>query len=291
MSVRVGIAQCHAEPGAAAANLDAALACIAVLADRGCQVVVLPELWPCGYDPGRLAADAVGCAEPLDGPRGRALAAAARSAGVWLFAGSVPEQAGGRLHNTAPVYGPDGELRATHRKMHLYTALGEDRVFDPGHEVTVVEAGPLGLVGLSICFDGDHSGYSRALRDRGARVVVSVSAYEVAAARWWDLLHPAQALAHGQWWLMANQCGGTGRNALLGGSRVLHPDGSVVAEAPRLPLDGTPGEPALLSADIDVAAALAEWDETSSLLWTGARHDDYARPGARPGARAQPGHT
>jgi predicted amidohydrolase len=194
---------------------------------------------------------------------------------VWLFAGSVPELAGGAVFNTAPVYGPDGELRAAHRKAHLYTALGEDLVFTAGDEVTVVDAGPLGQVGVSICFDGDHFGYSRALRSRGARVVVSMSAYEVAAERWWDLLHPAQALAHGQWWLMANQCGGTGPTALLGRSRVIAPDGDVVAEAPRVGSDDGPHH---LVVDLDPAAGIDQWDRTSSLLWSAAREETYAVP-------------
>jgi predicted amidohydrolase len=266
VTCRVGLAQWHPRPGAVGENLDRALALVAELAGRGCDVVVLPELWPSGYDPTSLAGDVAACAEPLDGPRGRALSAAAREHGIWLFAGSVPEAVDGRVFNTAPVYAPSGELAAAHRKVHLYT--GEDLVFAAGDEATVVDAGPLGRVGLSICFDGDLSGYSRALRTRGARVVVSMSAYEVAAERWWDLLHPAQALAHGQWWLMANQCGGSGPMALLGGSRVIAPSGDVVAEAPRLGAgDGDP----LLVVDLDPAGGIAEWDATSSLLWTGAR--------------------
>ena len=271
MTCRVGIAQWHAEPGAAGDNLDRALATVGELAGRACEVVVLPELWPSGYDPSRLAADVAACAEPLDGARGRALSDVARLHGVWLFAGSVPEYNGGSVFNTAPVYGPDGALLAAHRKVHLYTPLGEDRVFAAGSEATVVEAGPLGRVGLSICFDGDHFDYSRALRSRGARVVVSMSAYEIAAERWWDLLHPAQALAHGQWWLMANQCGGTGPAALLGGSRVLSPDGLVVAEAPRLrPHVRADGDDCLV-VDLDLAAGIEEWDRTSSVLWADAR--------------------
>jgi hypothetical protein len=51
-------------------------------------------------------------------------------------------------------------------------------------------------------------------------------------------LYPANALANGQWWLMANQCGGDGPNALLGRSRIIAPDGAVIAEAPRFDGDG-----------------------------------------------------
>ena len=276
MTCRVGVAQWHARDGAEGHNLDRALRTVAELAGQGCAVVVLPELWPTGYDPTSLADDVAAMAEPLDGPRGRALAEAARAHGVWLFAGSVPEACGGAVYNTAPLYGPDGELRAAHRKVHLYTALGEDLVFAAGDEPTVVDAGPLGRVGMSICFDGDYFDYSRALRARGARVVVSVSAYEVAAERWWDLLHPAQALAHGQWWLMSNQCGGVGPTALLGGSRALAPDGSVVAEAPRAG-SADPTDTALVL-DLDLDAGIAEWERTSSALWIDARDEAPAVP-------------
>jgi predicted amidohydrolase len=151
-------------------------------------------------------------APPAGSGRGEPLARAGggrRARRAWLFAGSVPEAHDGVLFNTAPVYAPSGELVAAHRKVHLYT--GEDAVFAAGDEGTVVDAGPLGRVGVSICFDGDLSGCSRALRERGARVVVSMSAYEVAAERWWDLLHPAQALAHGQWWLMPTSAAGPAR--------------------------------------------------------------------------------
>jgi predicted amidohydrolase len=61
--------------------------------------------------------------------------------------------------------------------------------------------------------------------------------------------------------------------ALLGGSRVIAPSGDVVAEAPRV----TAGEgDSLLVADVDLASGIAEWDRTSSLLWTAARERTHA---------------
>ncbi|CAM5649121.1 hypothetical protein SHIRM173S_04006 [Streptomyces hirsutus] len=56
----------------------------------GADLVVLPELWTTGafaYE------DFAREAEPLHGPTLEAMAAAARDAGVWLHAGSVPERA------------------------------------------------------------------------------------------------------------------------------------------------------------------------------------------------------
>ncbi len=254
----VGIAQWHAECGDPDRNLRDALAAVHSLAERGCDLVVLPELWPCGYDPATLAADAAAAAEPLDGPRGTALAEAAAALGIWLFAGTVPEQDGDRLHNTAVVYSPDGTLRAAHRKVHLYTPLGEDTVFAPGTEATVLDVDGLGIVGLATCFDGDHPAYARRLLERGAHVVVAPCAYETAASTWWDLLYPANALTNGQWWLMANQSGGD----LMGGSRVIAPDGTVRSALPRAG-DGLE----LLVLAIDAAAEIAEAERAAGVLW------------------------
>lgn len=260
-----GLAQWLPACGRPEANLAAALEHVAALAARGCDVVTLPELWPCGYDPATLAEDARAAAEPLDGPRGQALSQAAHQHGVWLFAGSVPEADGDALFNTSVVYAPDGSLRAAHRKVHLYVPLGEHLVFAAGDGPTVVHVDGIGTVGLSTCFDGDHPAYARALQRLGARVVVSGSAYEVGAASWWDLLYPANALLNGQWWVMTNQCGGSGDAALLGASRVIAPDGSVVAEAARHG-SGAGGTEHLV-VTLDLAEGIARADRESAALW------------------------
>lgn len=259
-TVTIGIAQWQSRCGDPDRNLHDALDFVATLAGRGADLIVLPELWPCGYDPASVAKDAEGAAEPLVGPRGRALAAAAQSHGVWLFAGSVPERDGAQLYNTAPVYGPDGRLAAAHRKVYLYVPLGEDDVFTAGDRATVVDVDGIGTVGISTCFDGDHPAYARMLHDRGARVVIAPCAYETATETWWDVLYPANALANGQWWVMANQCGGE----LLGKSRIIAPDGTVAAQAGRV---GDGVGPELLVATLDLDAGVRAAQVEAGALW------------------------
>jgi predicted amidohydrolase len=249
----VGIAQWLPAPGRPEENLDSALHFIAELA--GCDLVVLPELWPCGYDPRSLAVDARSSAEPLDGRRSQALGAAARAASTWLAAGSVPELAGGELFNTALLFSPDGTLRGRHRKAHLYSSTGEDRAFSAGTSLTACETEQFGCVGLVVCFDGDFPEVARTLRLRGARVILHVSAYEHSAEAWWDRLYPAYAMANGQWWIMANQCGSHGGDTLLGGSKIVSPLGEVAAQAVRTVPGKTP-PPDLLVAEIRLREGL-----------------------------------
>lgn len=269
--VTIGLVQWHAVPGDPVANLTAALTHIDEAARRGAQLVVLPELWASGYDATRLGPIAAAAAERVPGPRSERLAAAARRHGIWLFAGSVPELTGEGTYNTTVVYGPDGTVVGRHRKAHLYRLTAEDEVFRAGDEATVVDTEPFGPVGMATCFDGDHPGYARALRERGARIVVMPAAYEAGAERWWDILHPANALANGQWWVTVNQAGGTGPAAMFGRSRVIAPDGTVVCEAPRHDADG----PAVVTCTVDLAAGIAEADEHGSALWNDTRPELY----------------
>ena len=230
----VGIAQWLPAPGQPALNEATAAAAVRHLAAQGCTAVVLPELWACGYDPRTLARDAAAAAEPLGGPRLAQLAALAAQARVLLCAGSLPERgADGALYNTAVLLSASGQLLLAHRKAHLYPPL-EPAVFAPGNAAaSTADTAELGRVGVAVCFDGDFPETARALRLAGAGVVLLPCAYETAAAPWWDTLYPANALANGQWWIMANQHGDNGGIELLGGSQVIAPDGTVAAAAPR----------------------------------------------------------
>lgn len=285
----VGIAQWLPRPGDAEGNLAVALELVAELARRRCDLILLPELWPSGYSPKTLAGDVAASAEPLDGPRTAALAAAAAAAGAWLAAGSVPERDGADVYNTALLFGRDGQLRAAHRKAHLYAPLGEDLVFAAGQRLTVCPTEDFGVVGLPVCFDGDFPETARALRLAGARVVVQASAYEVEAESWWDRLYPARALENGQWWVMSNQCGRTPSGALLGGSQIISPLGRVVGRAVKVHELVGPPLPELLVTEIAIREGLVEADRLNSALWENRREELYSRADACALAHDPPG--
>ena len=189
-------------------NMNVALSMMDDAAARGVELLVLPELWSCGYDPETLARDARADAEPLDGPRSAPLGEAALRRDMWLAAGSVPELGeDGRIYDTALVFNPHGELVAWHRKAHLYPPTLEPSVFTPGDRLTTFDDPALGRVGLVVNFDGDFPEVARTLALRGARLVLAPAAYEVEGANAWDLLYPAIALTNSQWWVQANQAG------------------------------------------------------------------------------------
>lgn len=250
----VGVAQWLSAPGDPKQNMSVALGMIDDAAARGVELLVLPELWSCGYDPVTLAADARREAEPRDGPRSARLAQRARQHGLFL-AGSVPELGeDGAVHDTMLVFNPLGELAAWHRKAHLYRPAREHAVFAPGDRVTTFDDPALGRVGLVVGFEGDFPEVARTLALRGARLVLAACACEVEAAPSWDLLHPAYALANSQWWLEANQAGTHATSTLLGASRIIAPTGTVVAAA-HTAVPGRPSPAELVVHRIDLHLA------------------------------------
>jgi predicted amidohydrolase len=277
----VGVAQWLATPGEPRENLSVALGMVDTAASRGVELLVLPELWSCGYDPETLAADARAAAEPLHGPRAELLAQAARRHDLYLAAGSLPELGDdGRLHDTALVFNPRGELVAWHRKAHLYPPTREPDVFEAGDRLTTFEDPALGTVGLVVGLDGDYPEVARALARRGARLVLAPGAYEIEAAPAWDLLHPALALTNSQWWVQANQAGSHRTSTLLGASRIIAPTGTVVAEAAHaVPGCASPAEVVVHRIDLHLAHGR---DRVAAHLEEGLRPGLYAAPATAP---------
>jgi predicted amidohydrolase len=271
----VACAQWLAIPGKPQANLASAAHWIGKAAEAGADLVVLPEMWPSGYDVGSLASDVATAAEPVPGQRTDMLAQLARRRRIWVFAGSVPERDSGRIYNTALVFNRAGDLVARHRKAHLYGPSGEPAVFAPGDELTSFTDSELGRVGLLVCFDGDFPEAALALAAWGVGLVILPSAYEWEARTYWDSYYPAAALASGQWWVMANQCGTTSSGTLLGASRVISPAGRIVAEARRADHDLTPG-PELLLCRLDETAEDLDAREFAALLWRSRRPELYS---------------
>ncbi len=201
-------------------------------AQRGADLVMLPELWqPGGFDYRAWRA----CAEPVDGPTGTAMSDLARELGAVLHAGSIVEDAGdGRLFNTSLLYGPDGALLCVYRKIHRFgfaTETGEARLMSAGEDVVCCPL-PTAVVGLATCYDLRFPELFRLLVDAGATVLLLPSAWPTRRIEHWTLLARARAIEEQMYVLACNSVGEQPGAARLGGrSLVADPWGAVVAEA------------------------------------------------------------
>ncbi len=203
------------------------------------SMVVYPEIHLFGGSD--LAADAndwlAAAAEPLDGPRVRALAEIAATHRIWLVPGSLAERDGDAIHNTAVVFAPDGRLVAAYRKVFPWRPY---EAWAPGADWVTFDVPEIGRFGLSICFDSWFPESTRQLGWLGADIVLNL-VKTTGDDRLQELvLAQANAIVNQVYFLSVNAAGPVGS----GRSIYVDPDGHVLAERPD-------ADPAITFVEID----------------------------------------
>jgi len=216
-----------------AANVEDIRSQIAALSPAdGLDLVVLPEASM--HDFGSADHDLAAVAEPLDGPFVAFLGEEARRLGATLVAGMF-ERTDDLPFNTLVVVGPDGALRQTYRKIHLYDSFGykeSDRLRAGDIEPVVLDIAGT-TVGLMTCYDLRFPEHARLLADSGAEAIVLPAAW-VAGDRkldHWRTLLAARAIENTVYVAAAAQ----GGDRYTGHSLVVDPWGSIVGEAVSTP--------------------------------------------------------
>jgi 5-aminopentanamidase len=254
----VAVAVCQVDGVAARADSSVLSDAVARAAELGARLVVLPELAACGgvhTSPGQ-ARDA---AEPLDGPTVALLAEASERHGCVVVAGLAEAGEEGGVHNSAVVL-DRGVLVAAYRKVHLWGA--EKDAFDPGNGPPQVVETSAGRVGVMVCYDLEFPEWVRLAAESGAELLaVPVNwplrdegdpqrPFEVVKAQ-------AAAVTYRVNIAVADRCGVEAGVDWYGGSLVCDVDGNLVAgpACVRGSGAGGPATPAILVAEVDVAAA------------------------------------
>ena len=234
------------------ANLATAERHTRAAAAEGAELVVLPER----LDIRGATADYLAGAEPLDGRPITWARELAHELGIDLVAGSVAERREGheRVSNTSVHVGPDGEIRAVYRKIHMFDIEVDGVVYresehsEPADEVVLSEtANGVGL-GLTICYDLRFPELYRILALRGARVItVPANFTRVTGEAHWEVLLRARAIEDQVFVIAPGQGNlrGTERDS-YGNSMIVDPWGEVLA---RSPMDGD----GFIAADLDLA--------------------------------------
>jgi deaminated glutathione amidase len=237
-----------------AANIAAAEAGISRAAQLGARLVVLPELWTYlgPAEANRKNAD------PIPGPVSELLATLAQRYALVLHGGSILELPQGspvdaRPYNTALLFGPDGRLLTTYRKLHLFDAAPdetaapyrESEAVARGDAVVTVEVEGLKL-GLATCYDLRFPELFRALALCGAEIFLLPAAFTLETGRdHWEPLIRARAIENGCYFVAAGQVGSfPPRRMTYGRSMIVDPWGTILAQAP--------DEPTVVISEIDL---------------------------------------
>lgn len=232
------------------ANLNLAATKLQEAAAGGAQLAILPEMFNCPYN--------IHCfrdyAEEIpSGETTNHLASLARTHGLFLVGGSIPELSGELLYNTSVVFNPQGEIIARHRKIHLFDVrvkngieFTESRVLSPGETSTLFET-PWGKIGLQLCYDIRFPELTRKMAKDGARIVIVPAAFNMTTGPvHWELLFRSRALDNQIFMLGTSPARDPQASYVAyGHSLVVNPWGQVLAQ-----LDEKSG---ILMAELDLA--------------------------------------
>jgi predicted amidohydrolase len=221
-SVKVAAIQFNIALGEIEQNLAKAHAALRRVADQGAQLAVLPEMWSAGYDYKRLARHAA------ETPRVVEVVCRLAAEYDMVVVGSLPEEADGKIFNTAYVV-DRGELCSSYRKLHMFSTMGEDRFLSPGDRTLVVTTS-LGRLGIAICYDLRFPELFRKMALEGAEIICLPAEWPKPRQEHWRTLLRARAMENQLFVVATNCCGRQGKLDFFGMSLLLAPRGEVLSE-------------------------------------------------------------
>lgn len=234
------------------ANLEQADGLTRRAAAAGAELVVLPER----FDLRGSDAAYQERAEPLGGRAIGRTAALARELRIDLVAGSFTErrEGHGKVSNTSVHIGPDGELKAVYRKIHLFDVsvdgidYRESASGEAGDEIVGSSAARGVPIGLSVCYDLRFPELYRILALEGALILtVPANFTKPTGEAHWEVLLRARAIENQAFVLAAAQVGASPpeQGPAFGNSMIVDPWGTVLVRA-------SGDSPEYVAADLDL---------------------------------------
>lgn len=146
--MKIGCIQLNMGFGKVEENYERAEKFIRKAAEKGAEIIVLPEMWNTGYALEKLEELA-----DVDGERTKAfLTRLAKELGVHIVGGSVSVKKGDKFYNTMYTVNKEGELAGEYNKAHLFRLMDEHLYLEAGSEMNRFALGDLEAGGV-ICYD------------------------------------------------------------------------------------------------------------------------------------------
>lgn len=204
--------------------------------DKGAKLVILPECWNSTY----CTKEFPRSAERIpSGETSQALSKVAAELKIHLVGGTFPEEDGGKLYNTCPVWGPSGEFLGKYRKMHLFDmdipgrcTFKESSVLTPGSEFFTFTVGGV-KAGVGICYDQRFPELAAIYRKQGCDLMIYPSAFDTfTGPMHFELIAQARALDNGMFVVLCAPARDTSKDYVAYGySTVCDPWGRVLCRA------------------------------------------------------------
>ena len=227
---KIALAQISCLRGNKKANLQKIEEYAKKAKEKNAELVVFPELSLTGYT---VRDEVYELAEKIPGPSTSAIEKLTREIGIHIIFGmpELSEKTEATVYNSAVLIGPEG-LIGKYRKMYLptHSVFEEKRYFRPGHDVGAFET-ELGKIGIIICYDLFFPEVSRLTRLEGAKLIVCISASPAVRRTYFETLTTARAIENAAFLAYVNLVGVEDGLQFWGGSRLIGPNGNIIAKA------------------------------------------------------------
>jgi len=226
--LNVGIIQFESMLGDVEFNVQKASEKVKEVADKGADIVCLPELFSTGYNFNILGEKFNKLSLEFYNYTFEKMSKAAKDNGVYLIAPfSEKRNLEGIIYNSAIFFDKNGCSIGSFAKAHLWA---QDRLFfKEGSELPVFDT-ELGKVGIAICYDIGFPETCRSLCLKGAEIIFVPAAWRIQDLDMWELNVPQRALENILFMVGVNRVGFEGDLHLFGKSKVCNPRGEIIKE-------------------------------------------------------------
>lgn len=233
-SFRAALVQCKVGPNRTE-NLQNAEKLVSQAKSLGVKLVSLPECFNSPY--GTKFFEEYAEVIP-NGPTCEMLSRTAKTNGVFLVGGTIPEIENKKLYNTCTVWNPEGKLIAKYRKMHLFDidipggiTFKESDVLSAGSELALFEIEGV-KIGLGICYDLRFEELAKLYRLQGVEILIYPGAFNMTTGPiHFELLQRSRALDNQVYVLGISPARAEKGYIAWGYSQITDPWGKVIAQA------------------------------------------------------------
>ena len=228
--IKIALCQISSKREDKQANLKKIEALTIKAKDQGADLAIFPEMSLTGYV---LHDQTYELAEPIPGPTVEKVEELSKKTGMHVIFGmpELSEKTQATVFNTAVFVGPQG-LIGKYRKMYLptHSVFEEKRYFRPGYQPAAFQT-DIGNIGLCICYDIFFPEVIRLARLKGAQLIVCISASPAVRRSYFETLTCARAIENTAYLAYVNLAGVQDGLQFWGGSRLVSPNGDVLAKA------------------------------------------------------------
>lgn len=203
--------------------------------DNKAELIVFPELANTGYlapfhglDK-EFARKFINSAEHIPGPTTDIIGEVAKNNGVYVIVGIAQKHTNitGGLFNSAVLIGPSGRIIGIHHKIQI--PAGEKHYFIPGDSIDVYKT-ELGVMGMTVCYDGRVPEITRILALKGAEIVTGIwCRFSNLTSESNRSLAFLRAQENAIYYIFCNRTGTEGNTKYIGYSAIGAPNGELIA--------------------------------------------------------------